>query len=78
VPQRFEGSWWEGLSDLYELVEEELLLAIRWRPPSEGDVLAPNGRSDDVADDDERETRSRAREEFILGPLRRGAGIRFQ
>ena len=47
----------EGLGDLHELVEEELLLAIPLAPrhPEGECVLRQTVDSDDVADDDERE-----------------------
>ena len=58
LPQRFEGLVvGEGLSDLYELVEEELLLAIPLAPrhPEGECALRQTVESDEVADDDERE-----------------------
>lgn len=58
LPQRFEGIVvGEGLGDLHELVEEELLLAIPLAPrhPEGECVLRQTVDSDDVADDDERE-----------------------
>jgi uncharacterized protein len=58
LPQRFEGIVvGEGLSDLYELVEEELLLAIPLAPrhPEGECALRQTVESDEVADDDERE-----------------------
>jgi len=84
LPQRFEGIVvGEGLSDLYELLEEELLLAIPLAPrhPEGECALRQTVESDEVADDDERENRlprSRRSREFILRPVGHGAGIRFQ